>query len=81
MRVLTSNIRLAFVELLQLQRQVSLLETHAERIERVLQFDQVRVREGEIPSLNPEYLLAELTELAAQRGEFVTPAPSRFGIN
>ncbi len=72
MRVLTSNIRLAFVELLQLQRQVSLLETHAERIERVLQFDQVRVREGEIPSLNPEYLLAELTELAAQRGEFVT---------
>ena len=72
LRVLTSNIRLAFVELLQLQRQVSLLDTHAERIDRVLQFDQVRVREGEIPSLNPEYLRAELTELAAQRGEFVT---------
>ncbi len=63
MRVLTSKIRLAYLELLQLQRQISLLEIHSERINKVLQFDQVRVREGEIPSLNPEYLSTELAGL------------------
>jgi len=72
LRVLTSDIRLAFLELLQLQRQVSLLEIHSERINKVLQFDQIRVREGEIPSLNPEYLSAELTELEVQKEEVDT---------
>ena len=72
MRILISQIRLAYLELLQLQRQVSLLETHAERINKVLQLDQVRVREGEIPAQNPEYLRAELTELTAQKGKFQT---------
>jgi len=72
LRVLTSEIRLAFLELLQLQRQVSLLEIHSERIKKVLQFDQIRVREGEIPSLNPEYLSTELAELEVQKGEVET---------
>ena len=70
MRVLTSEIRLAHLELLQLQKQVSLLEIHSERINKVLQFDQVRVREGEIPSLNPEYLSTELAGLEVQQVEF-----------
>ena len=70
MRVLTSEIRLTYLELLQLQRQVSLLEIHSERVSKLFQFDQVRVREGEIPSLNPEYLSTELTELEVQKGEF-----------
>jgi cobalt-zinc-cadmium efflux system outer membrane protein len=70
MRVLTSEIRLGYLELLQLQKQVSLLEIHSERVSKLFQFDQVRVREGEIPSLNPEYLSTELTELEVQTGEF-----------
>ncbi len=70
MRVLTSKIRLAYLELLQLQRQISLLEIHSERINKVLQFDQVRVREGEIPSLNPEYLSTELAGLEVQQVGF-----------
>jgi len=70
MRVLTSEIRLAYLELLQLQRQASLLEIHSERVSKVFQFDQVRVREGEIPSLNPEYLSTELTGLELQKVEF-----------
>jgi cobalt-zinc-cadmium efflux system outer membrane protein len=70
MRVLTSEIRLAYLELLQLQKQVSLLEIHSGRINKVFQFDQVRVREGEIPSLNPEYLSTELAGLEIQKGEF-----------
>jgi len=70
MRVLTSEIRLAYLELLQLQRQVSLLEIHSERINKVLQFDQVRVREGEIPSLNPEYLSTELAGLEVRKMGF-----------
>ena len=72
MRVLTSEIRLAYLELLRLQKQVPLLEIHSERINRVLRFDQIRVREGEIPSLNPEYLSTELAELEVQKGEFET---------
>ena len=70
MRVLTSEIRLAYLELLRLQKQVSLLEIHSERINRVLQFDLIRVREGEIPSLNPEYLSTELAGLEVQEVEF-----------
>ena len=70
MRVLTSEIRLAYLELLPLQRQASLLEIHSERVSKVFQFDQVRVREGEIPSLNPEYLSTELTGLELQKVEF-----------
>ena len=69
MRVLTSEIHLAYLELLLLQKQVSLLEIHSERINRVLQFDLIRVREGEIPSLNPEFLSTELAELEVQEGE------------
>ena len=69
MRVLTSEIRLAYLELLRLQKQVSLLEIHSERINRVLQFDLIRVREGEIPSLNPEYLSTELAGLEVQEVE------------
>ncbi len=72
MRVLSSHIRLAYLELLQLQRKASLLELHSERVSKLLQFDQVRVREGEIPSLNPEYLSTELTELEVRKREFET---------
>lgn len=70
LRVLTSEIRLAYLELLQLQRQIALLEIHSERINKVLQFDQVRVREGEIPSLNPEYLSTELSGMEVQKVGF-----------
>jgi len=70
MRVLSSEIRLGYLELLQLQRQVSLLEIHSERVSKLFQFDQVRVREGEIPSLNPEYLSTELAGLELQMLEF-----------
>ena len=68
LRTLTSEIRLVYLDLLRLQRRVALLEGHSEKVNQLLQFDQVRVREGEIPSLNPEYLLAEVTLHAAQKG-------------
>ena len=69
LRILTSEIRLAYLELLRLQRRVALLEGHSERMNRLFQLDQVRVQEGEIPSLNPEYLLAEITVHAAEKGQ------------
>lgn len=69
LRTLTSEIRLVYLELMRLQRRVALLEGHSEKVNQLLQFDQVRVREGEIPSLNPEYLLAEVTIHAAQKGQ------------
>jgi len=69
LRTLTSEIRLVYLELLRLQGRVVLLEGHSEKVNQLLQFDQVRVREGEIPSLNPEYLLAEVTIHAAQKGQ------------
>ncbi|MDA2933200.1 TolC family protein [Acidobacteria bacterium AH-259-D05] len=72
LRVLTSEIRLAFLELLRFQKQISLLETHSERIDNLLQLDLVRVEQGEIPTLNTEQLQAELTVLAAQKGQFET---------
>ncbi len=72
MRVLTSEIRLVYLELLHLQRQVSLLEIHSERVSKLLQLDQVRAREGEIPSLNPDYLSTELTALETQQEEVET---------
>ena len=82
MRVLTSQIRLAYLELLRLQKQVSLLEIHSERINRVLQLDLVRVREGEIPSLNPEYLSTELAGLEVQEVEFENQLwLARYGLN
>jgi len=72
LRILTSEIRLAYLELLRLQGRIDLLEDHREKVNQVLQFDQVRVQEGEIPSLNPEYLLAEVTVHAAQKGQLET---------
>jgi outer membrane protein TolC len=72
LRTLTSEIRLAYLELLQLQRRVALLEGHSETVNQLLQFDQLRVQEGEIPSLNPEYLLAEVTVHAAEKGQLET---------
>jgi outer membrane protein TolC len=72
LRTVTSEIRLAYLELLRLQRRVALLEGHSERVNQLLQFDQVRVQEGEIPSLNPDYLLAEVTVHAAQKGQLAT---------
>ena len=69
LRTLTSEIRLVYLDLLRLQRRVALVEGHIEKVNQLLQFDQVRVREGEIPSLNPEYLLAEVTIHAAQKGQ------------
>ncbi len=82
MRVLTSDIHLAHLDLLQLQRQISLLEIHSERVNKVLQFDQVRVREGEIPSLNPEYLSTELAGLEVQKIGFENQLwLSRYRLN
>ena len=70
LRVLTSEIRLAYLGLLRFQKQISLLETHGDRINDLLQLDLVRVQQGEIPTLNTEYLQAELTALAARKGQF-----------
>jgi outer membrane protein TolC len=69
---LTADIRLAYLELLRLQGRIALLEGHREKVNRLLQFDQLRVQEGEIPSLNPEYLLAEVTVHAAEKGQLET---------
>ena len=82
LKTLTSEIRLAYLELLLLQRRVALLEGHSERVNQILQFDQVRVQEGEIPSLNPEYLFAEVTVHAAQRGQLETQRRlARYRLN
>jgi cobalt-zinc-cadmium efflux system outer membrane protein len=72
LRTLTSEIRLAYLELLRLQKRVVLLEGHSEKVNQLLQFDQVRVQEGEIPSLNPDYLFAEVTVHAAEKEQLET---------
>ncbi len=72
LRTLTSEIRLAYLDLLRLQKRVSLLEGYSEGVNQLLQFDRVRVQEGEIPSVNAEYLLTEWTRLAAQKGQLET---------
>ncbi len=82
LRTLTSEIRLVYLELMRLQKRVALLEGHSEKVNQLLQFDQVRVREGEIPSLNPEYLLAEVTVHAARIGQLETQRRlARYRLN
>jgi cobalt-zinc-cadmium efflux system outer membrane protein len=72
LRVLTSEIRLAYLELLWSQKRSSLTESHSERINNLLQLDLVRVEQGEIPTLNTDQLQTELTTLEAQKGQLET---------
>ena len=72
LRVLTSEIRLAYLELLRSQGRTSLIESHQERIDNLLQLDLVRVEQGEIPALNTAQLQTELTTLDAQKGQLET---------
>ena len=72
LRVLTSEIRLAYLELLWPQKQRSLIESHSERIDNLLQLDLVRVEQGEIPAMNTAQLQTELTTLDALKGQLET---------
>ena len=72
LRVLTSEIRLDYLELLWSQKRLSLIESHGERINNLLQLDLVRVEQGEIPALNTAQLQTELTTLDALKGQLET---------
>ena len=72
LRVLTSEIHLAYMELSQSQKRLSLIESHRERIDNLLQLDLVRVEQGEIPTLNAAQLQTELTTLDALKGQLET---------
>jgi len=72
LRVLTSEIRLAYLELLWSQKRSSLIESHSERINNLLQLDLVRVEQGEIPTLNTDQLQTEITTLEALKGQLET---------
>ena len=72
LRVLTSEIRLAYLELLRSRGRISLIESHQERIDNLLQLDLVRVEQGEIPTLNTAQLQTELTTLDALKGQLET---------
>jgi cobalt-zinc-cadmium efflux system outer membrane protein len=72
LRLLTSEIRLAYLELLRTQKRLSLIESHGERINNLLQLDLVRVEQGEIPSLNAAQLQTELTTLDVLKGQLET---------
>ncbi|MEE8348071.1 MAG: TolC family protein, partial [Acidobacteriota bacterium] len=72
LRVLTSEIRLTFLELLWSQKRVSLIEAQRERINGLLQLDLVRVEQGEIPTLNASQIQTELTTLDALKAQLET---------
>jgi cobalt-zinc-cadmium efflux system outer membrane protein len=72
LRLLTSEIRLAYLELLRIQKRFSLIESHGERINNLLQLDLVRVEQGEIPTLNAAQLQTELTTLDVLKGHLET---------
>ena len=69
MRTLKSEVQLAYLALLSLERRLSLSETHLDRVDKLIRFDELRVREGEIPFLNPLHLVSERTRLAVHRNE------------
>ncbi len=69
MRTLKSEVQLAYLALLRLERRLSLSETHLDRVDKLIKFDELRVREGEIPVLNPQHLISERTRLAVHRNE------------
>jgi cobalt-zinc-cadmium efflux system outer membrane protein len=72
LRVLISEIRLAYLELLWPQKRLELIESHSERINNLLELDLVRVEQGEIPALNATQLQTELTTLDALKGQLET---------
>ncbi len=72
LRVLTSEIRLTYLQLLWSQKRLSLIASHRERIDNLLQLDLVRVEQGEIPTLNAAQLQTELTTLDALEGQLET---------
>ena len=66
LRSLNAQIRIAYIDMLRIQKESSLHTTHAERINRMVRLDEVRVREGEIASLNLRHLLAEAARVSIE---------------
>jgi len=67
LRLLTSQVRQAYLELQHIQKQLVLLEQHRDRMDGLVQLDVVRVEAGEIPALNAKYLKTDFTMLATDK--------------
>ena len=72
LRVLVSEIRTAYLQLLWAQKQLSLVESYSKRINALLQLDLVRVEQGEIPALHTAQLQIEIIKLDAVKGQVET---------
>ncbi|MBI2821965.1 MAG: TolC family protein, partial [Acidobacteria bacterium] len=81
-RILTFEVGRTYLELLQLQQQARVLDNHLERINGMVQLDQVRVREGEVASLNLAHLEIEFMRVSVSKTELESQAKlARYRFN
>ncbi|MBI4454952.1 MAG: TolC family protein [Acidobacteria bacterium] len=67
LRVLNAEIRTAYLDLLRIEQRGKLHDTHIEKINTLIKLDEARVREGEIPNLNLDYLRVHLARRTIRR--------------
>jgi len=65
-RELISEVSLTYMELLSAENQLAIIRNRAERVDSLIQLDQVRLDQGEIPSRNLQMLQVETTRLAEE---------------
>ncbi|MBI4444812.1 MAG: TolC family protein [Acidobacteria bacterium] len=82
LRSLTAEISFAYINLLQLEKQIEILEGYSQRIGQLIKVDEIRVSEGEIAALNLDYLRSEVLLFGARKDQMESELKrSRYRFN